>query len=72
MAERGRQKQGEKDPCLLLQNVHHPSLRVKKVQGTNYIFEARASDAIRLTFHLEGDFLALRVIGRHDEVLRKP
>ena len=66
------QDRADKALSLLVQDIHHPSLRVKKVQGTDDIFEARASDALRLTFQFQRDLLILRVIGRHDQVLRKP
>jgi len=57
---------------LLVENPHHPGLRVKAVQGSVDVWEARASDAIRLTFEMQGDMITLRNIGRHDEVLRNP
>lgn len=57
---------------LLGQNIYHPSLRVKKVKGETDIFEARAGSELRFTFEYQGDLITLRVIGRHDEVLRKP
>ncbi len=62
----------DKALSFLAQDMQYPSLRVKKIQGTHDIFEVRASDAIRFTFQLEGDLIVLRVIGRHDEVLKKP
>ena len=57
---------------LLVENPRHPSLRVKRVQGTDHIWEARASLAIRLTFEMQGDLLVLRNVGAHDETLKKP
>jgi mRNA-degrading endonuclease RelE of RelBE toxin-antitoxin system len=57
---------------LLFENPRHPSLHVKRVQGTDHIWEARASLAIRLTFEMHGDLLVLRNVGAHDETLKKP
>lgn len=57
---------------LLAENPRHPGLRVKAVQGTEGIWEARASDTVRLTFEIQGDTITLRNVGRHDEVLSNP
>ena len=56
----------------LTANPRHPSLRVKKMQGTSEIWEARASRSLRLTVELCGDGLLLRNIGAHDETLKHP
>jgi hypothetical protein len=47
----------------------YPALRVRKMQGTGHIWEARVSRSLRVTFELKGDTLVLRNIGRHDETL---
>ena len=57
---------------LLARDVRHPGLRVKKVQGTSDIWEARASHSLRLTFELHEDLLILRNVGPHDQVLKNP
>jgi mRNA interferase RelE/StbE len=57
---------------LLAENLRHPSLHVKKIKGTEGIWEARVSRSIRLTFEVHGDLLVLRTIGRHDETLGRP
>ena len=57
---------------LLAGDMRHPGLRVKKVQGTSDIWEARASYSLRLTFELHEDLLILRNIGPHDQVLKNP
>ena len=59
-------------PRLLVENPRHPSLRVKRVQGTDRIWEARASLSIRLTFEMQGNWIVLRNVGAHDETLEKP
>ncbi|OGO06847.1 MAG: hypothetical protein A2Y92_00015 [Chloroflexi bacterium RBG_13_57_8] len=56
----------------LIKNIRYPALRVKKIQGTNRIWEARISRSIRMTFQIQGDTVILRNIGRHDETLNKP
>ena len=50
----------------------HPSLRVKRMQGTASIWEARASQDLRITFQREGDHVTFRNVGRHDATLRNP
>ncbi|MGA2262042.1 MAG: type II toxin-antitoxin system RelE/ParE family toxin [Acidobacteriota bacterium] len=57
---------------LLADNPRHPGLRVKRVQGTDRIWEARAGLSVRLTFEIEGDGIVLRNVGAHDETLKKP
>jgi mRNA interferase RelE/StbE len=57
---------------LLVENPRHPSLRVKRIQGTDHIWEASASLSIRLTFEMQGDLIVLRNVGAHDETLKKP
>ena len=53
-------------------DIRYPALRVKKIKGTGYIWEARAGRSLRLTFYIEGDTILLRNIGHHDETLRRP
>ena len=62
----------EKALSFLVNNIRHPSLRVKKMEGTTGIWEARASKSIRLSFEFRGDTLILRNVGDHNEVLRGP
>lgn len=51
----------------------HPSLRTKKMQGEDYIFEASANMDIRITFHFEKpDTMVLRNCGHHDRTLKNP
>lgn len=44
---------------LMSTDINHPSLRVKKVQGTKDVWEARASAGLRLTFTWVGDLIIL-------------
>ena len=57
---------------LLSVDPRHPSLRVKKMQGTARIWEARASNRLRITFEIDGDRIVLRNVGSHDPTLCKP
>jgi len=55
------------DKLALYENDHrHPSLRVKKVEGTSGIWEMSVSKDYRITFQQEGNAVLLRNIGSHD------
>lgn len=56
----------------LIKDMRYPSLRVKKIRGTENIWEARASRSLRMTFQIEGDIIILRNIGQHNETLGRP
>ena len=56
----------------MAEDLRHPGLRVKRIKGTQGIWEARAGRAIRITFETEEDAIILRNVGRHDEVLGRP
>lgn len=62
----------EKQLKLFLSNPRHPSLGIKKIQGSKNIWEGRITKDIRFTFQIDRDTYILRRIGRHNEVLRKP
>ena len=53
-------------------NPQHPSLRAKKIQGTDRIFEASINMSIRITFeYIKPDTIYLRNAGEHDKTLKK-
>ncbi len=56
---------------LLLENPHHPSLRLKKIKGHPNIWEGRVTQNYRFTFQIAGEIYLLRRIGTHD-VLKTP
>jgi mRNA-degrading endonuclease YafQ of YafQ-DinJ toxin-antitoxin module len=56
----------------LATDLGYPALRVKKMQGTGHIWEARGSRSLRLTFEVQRHRLILRNVGRHDETLERP
>lgn len=60
---------------LLVDNLAHPSLRVKKMQGYHKpdVWEASANMDIRITLEfIKPNILILRNCGHHDETLRSP
>ena len=56
----------------LLENRNHPGLRVKRIKGTDYIWEMRAGRDIRITFEVSEDVYILRNVGHHDTTLKRP
>ena len=66
------QKRVQKALRQMADDLRYPSLRVKRIQGTAKIWEARASRSLRITFEVEGEHLILRNVGQHDAALRKP
>ena len=56
----------------LSEDLRHPSLHTKKIKGTTAIWEARIDFHYRMTFEIIEDVTFLRVVGNHDDVLRKP
>ncbi len=52
-------------------NPRHPSLHVKKMEGTSDIWELRVSENYRITFQFVQEGALLRRIGTHN-VLRQP
>ena len=57
---------------LLAADPRYLGLRVKRMQGTANIWEARASRSLRLTFETHGDLILLRNVGPHDLTLKNP
>jgi len=58
-----------KNLSLLFQNPRHPSLRLKKLKGTDK-FAIRISKGYRMTLRYQDQILELRRVGTHD-LLRK-
>ena len=55
----------------------YPGLRVKRIRGTDRIWEMRAGRDIRITFEFHQDqdginAIILRNVGHHDPTLRNP
>jgi mRNA-degrading endonuclease RelE of RelBE toxin-antitoxin system len=66
------QRKADKALRLLQENPKHPSLRIKKIQGTSGIWEARVDRSCRITLEMRSDSFLLRNIGKHDEALGNP
>ena len=58
--------------ALLGENPGHPSLRTKRMEGRKNIWEARPSRRLRMTFEIAAGVIAMRNVGEHDKVLRRP
>ena len=65
-------RRAEKALRLLMNDMSHPSLRVKRVRKTKQIWEATVSMRIRMTFELQEDVIILRNIGGHDKIIDSP
>ncbi len=57
---------------LFKKDIKHPSLGVKKIEGTGGIFEGRVLKSCRFTFYTEEDTIVFRRIGEHDKTLKNP
>jgi mRNA-degrading endonuclease RelE of RelBE toxin-antitoxin system len=55
----------DKQLHLLFENFRHPSLRLKKLKGTDR-FEIHISQGYRLTLRLDQGVMELRRVGTHD------
>jgi len=60
------QKAFDKKLVLFLQNMFHPSLRVKRIQGTKDRWEGSVTMKYRFTFEFPENTLIFRTIGTHD------
>ena len=56
---------------LLLQDMSHPSLRVKRIQGTKDRWEGSVTMKYRFTFQYSENTLIFRTIGTHDILNRE-
>ncbi|MFB6181493.1 MAG: cytotoxin [Candidatus Magasanikbacteria bacterium] len=57
---------------LFQKNTNHPSLRVKKIKGTDYIWEMSINMQYRVTFQWKNETtIILRRVGTHD-ILQNP
>ncbi|MDR3565583.1 MAG: cytotoxin [Negativicutes bacterium] len=66
-------EQVEKFLRLIEEDPRHPSLRIKKIQGTTDIFEASVNMSVRVSFqYAKPDTVYLRNIGEHDMTLKRP
>lgn len=67
------QEKVKKQIALLAENPRHPSLQTKPIQGAPGVYEARVDIDYRMTYERDAnDTLVMRVVGRHDDALKKP
>jgi mRNA interferase RelE/StbE len=59
------QRTFDKQSALLLQDLHHPSLRAKKYDEARDIWQARVNYAWRFYFKIVGDTYLLEEIKHH-------
>lgn len=56
---------------LLSQNPNHPSLRTKRIQGTDDLFECSVTMDIQIIWYYEGEkIIILLDVGHHDVLKR--
>ena len=55
----------DKQLALLLQNLRHPSLRAKKYDDKNDIWQARVTQGYRFYFRIQGDTYEIVAITPH-------
>jgi mRNA-degrading endonuclease RelE of RelBE toxin-antitoxin system len=66
------QKKVDKALRLLDEDFRHPSLRARRMEGAEGIYEARVDRRHRMTYHRDGDRLVMRNVGEHDKTLEHP
>ena len=57
---------------LFLNNMSHPSLRAKQIQGTKNRWEGSVTKNYRFTFEFTGNSVTFRRIGTHDILHKDP
>lgn len=65
------QKKADRIITLLAGDLRHPSIRAKKIQGADDVWEGRVDKFHRFTFEIKDDELILRSIGIHDITKRR-
>lgn len=66
------QEKTDRQLAALAADPRHPSLRVKKIQGSPGIWEARIDRGYRMTFTVREGTIFLRRVGAHDQTLNRP
>lgn len=65
------QRKADRILILLAEDLRHPSIRAKKIQGADDIWEGRIDKFHRFTFEIKSDEIILRSIGSHDITKRR-
>ena len=56
---------------LLAENPSHPSLRVKRIRGTDALYECSVNMDVRIIWYYEGDTMIILLdVGHHDILYR--
>ena len=61
----GVRKAFRKQVAFLIQDIRHPSLRAKKYDESDDIWQARVTDTVRFYFRIVGDTYRLLNIRKH-------
>ncbi|MCD8285913.1 MAG: cytotoxin [Clostridia bacterium] len=56
---------------ILAQNPCHPSLRTKRIQGTDNLFECSVNMDIRIIWYYENDRLIMLIDIEHHDILKQ-
>ena len=64
-------KQLSKKLELLAENPSHPSLRTKRIQGTDKLYECSVNMDIRIIWYYEGNTMIIIVDVGHHDILRR-
>ena len=56
---------------LLAENPSHPSLRTKRIQGTDKLYECSVNMDIRIIWYYEGNTMIIIVDVGHHDILRQ-
>jgi len=70
--DRAIRLQIDKTLQIMVTNPNHPSLRLKKIQGTKNVWEASVNMSIRITLTFSEDTIQIRNVGTHEQVFRPP
>jgi len=64
-------KQLKNKISLIEQDPTHPSLRTKRIQGTNGLFECSVNMDIRIIWYYEGDSVIILLDVGHHDILKR-
>ena len=65
------QKQIDEKLTWLAENPNHMSLRTKRIQGTERLYESSVNMDVRLIWHYEGDRLIILLDVGHHDILKR-
>ena len=65
------QNQIDKKLIILAQNPNHPSLRTKRIQGTERLYESSVNMDVRLIWHYGGGTIIIMLDVGHHDILKR-